>query len=71
MKTAISAEVHRRFGGTTISVPYSRVMEFLKMRNLFTVLREEYGSESLEIEIRGRLENIAALKRSVGSQLTE
>ncbi len=67
LKAAIACEVHKRFGGTTISVPYSRIIEFLKMRNLFTVLREEYGTDFLEVEIRGRLENIAALRRSVGS----
>lgn len=67
LKTAVAREVQKRFGGTKITIPYSKVIEFFRMRDRFTVLKEEYKGDFLEVEIRGRLENIAALRKSIGS----
>jgi len=66
LKARVSSEVEKRFGGTKLEIPYSKVIEFYKMRSCFTVLKEVYAPKSLNVEIRGRLENIAALKRSLG-----
>lgn len=65
LKCALALEVEKRFGGRRLLIPYQRAMEFFRMRKCFTVLREEYREDFLEVEIRGRLENIAALMESI------
>jgi GTPase len=65
LKHLLAREVEKAFGGTKVEVPYSRLIEFLKMRKHFTVLKEKYTEEFVEIEIRGRLEKIAALQEAI------
>lgn len=65
LRTALASEVEKRFGGSRVSIPYPRIMEFFRMRKCFTVLKEDYRGDFLEVEIRGRLENIAALRESI------
>jgi GTPase len=65
LKFMLAQEVEKSFGGTKLQIPYSKIFEFMKMRKHFTVLKEKYAAEFLEVEIRGRLENIAALKKLI------